>query len=79
LAPKHERIVISKKFLSDTPNCIRLGFYEKQKLPQKYNFWLTQFKMSDGTFMVSEQLLMVVARIIKKDYEDLWNIVYMYN
>jgi len=38
---------------------------------------LRQFKLSSGLYMTSEQLLMLIARIFKVEYEDLWNIVFL--
>jgi hypothetical protein len=38
---------------------------------------LRQFKLSNDIYMTSEQLLMLVARIFKIEYEDLWNIVFL--
>lgn len=40
---------------------------------------LRQFKMSDSTYMLSEDLLMVISRIFQIEFEDLWNTVYMEN
>lgn len=38
---------------------------------------LRPFKLSDGSYMMSEDLLMVIARIFKIDFEDLWNIIHL--
>ena len=38
---------------------------------------LRQFKMTDGSYMMSEELLMVIARIFKKDFEDIWNQIFL--
>jgi len=43
----------------------------------RHQFMLNQFKMSNGLYMLSEQLLMVVSRSFQIDYEDLWNHFYM--
>ena len=39
---------------------------------------LISFKISNGTYMMSEELLMVLARAFNVEFEDLWNKVYMF-
>jgi hypothetical protein len=38
---------------------------------------LKQFRLSDGSYMMSEDLLMVIARVFSKEFEDLWNKTFM--
>ena len=50
---------------------------KERSLAMKHWTMLKQFKMSDGSYMMSEELLMVISRIFNKDFEDLWNLVFM--
>ena len=36
---------------------------------------LKQFKLTDGSYQMSNEMLIVISKIFKKDYEDLWNII----
>jgi hypothetical protein len=71
------KVLITKSIYTTEQGAILLGQYTKKVLPQTYNSWLKQYKLSDGTLMFSNDLLMVVAKIVKVDYEDLWNLIYM--
>jgi hypothetical protein len=43
----------------------------------RHHCMLNQFKMSNGLYMMSEQLLLVISKTFKIDYEDLWNLIYL--
>lgn len=50
---------------------------KERSLAMKHWAMLKQFKLSDGSYMMSEELLMVIARIFNEEFEDLWNLVFM--
>lgn len=70
------KVFTSKNIYGLQENAILLGSYDK-RLPQTYNYWLKPYKMVDNTYMFSEELLKIIARIVKKDYEDLWNLIFL--
>ena len=71
------KVLITKSIYTNQQSAILLGQYTKRVLPQTYNSWLKQYRLSDGTLMFSNELLMVISRIVKSDYEDLWNLIYL--
>lgn len=72
-----DKVLITKSIYTTNQGAILLGQYVKKTLPHTYNSWLKQYKMYDGSLMFSNELLIVVARIVKSDYEDLWNLIYL--
>ena len=72
-----DKVLATKSIYTTEHGAILLGEYPKKNLPQRYNSWLKQYRLSDGTLMFSNDLLMVIARIVRVDYEDLWNLIYM--
>lgn len=40
---------------------------------------LKQFKLTDGSYMMSNELLVLISKIFKIDYEDLWNKIYFHD
>lgn len=51
--------------------------YKDKSMARTHWSMLRQFRLSNGSYMLSEDLLMVVARIFNVEFEDLWNKVYM--
>ena len=54
------KVLITKSIYTTEQGAILLGQYTKKVLPQTYNSWLKQYKLSDGTLMFSNDLLMVI-------------------
>jgi hypothetical protein len=54
-----------------------LVMYIEKKIAPIHKNRLRQFQLENGNYYISEDLLKVLARAFKVNYEDLWNEIYM--
>jgi len=73
---KDRAIIVLSKY-PKTYTDAKLIHSKTGKLNLKHFARLRQFKLTDGTYMMSEDLLMALARSFDLEFEDLWNIVYL--
>lgn len=54
-----------------------LVMWIEKKIAPIHKNRLRQFQLSNGNYYISEDLLKVLAKAFKVNYEDLWNEIYM--
>jgi hypothetical protein len=74
---ENERVLIILSKYPKSFSDAKLIYSKTGRLNAKHFSRLKQFKMTDGSYMMSEDLLMALARSFDLEFEDLWNIVYL--